>query len=424
MNEKNNSTSRRTKIWYIVFSIIASIALWMYISYVENPETKTTITKIPIEFTGEDILLDNDLTVTDINISELNVTFIGRWSTLGKLSNDDMTAVVDLSEIVYKYGAKPGSYMLSYDLNYGDNVSSDNIDIYSQNYNSVTVEVEKLISVPVPVKGSFDGEIAEGYTADPLIFSTEYITVSGPQAIVSQISYAWVSLTRDNLSKSVSEEIEVTLMSVENKEISSEGLILSQNTVTVTLNVLMEKEVPLTINLAAGNSADDKNSLITIKPNTVRLSGDPEVLSGINKIVLGTVDLTKFTVSWSDTYPILLPDGVNNLTGETTADVTVEVTGLSTGRLSVTNIQTKNLTDGYYASIITQSLDVTVRGEESVIENIDSENILIIADLTDYGNTTGTFTVPAKGYIVGDGLSKVDVIGEYTVTVQLTTISS
>jgi hypothetical protein len=71
--------------------------------------------------------------------------------------------------------------------------------------------------------------------------------------------------------------------------------------------------------------------------------------------------------------------------------------------------------DGVDVGIITQSLDVTVRGQEADLEQITSENIRIVADLSEIGNVTGTFAAPAKIYV--DGFNTVDAVGEYWITV-------
>lgn len=51
MNNKNKKEQKRsggTLALYIIFSIIASIAIWSYITLVENPEVEQSVTNIPI----------------------------------------------------------------------------------------------------------------------------------------------------------------------------------------------------------------------------------------------------------------------------------------------------------------------------------------------------------------------------------------
>lgn len=419
-NKKTNQkTSRSTSVLYIIFSIVASLALWTYVTVVVNPEKTTDITNIPIVFEGEDVLLDNNLVVTSVNTRDLDIRFSGRWNSLSVLSDANITATVDLSEIISRYSANAGTYPLSYKLNYGSGVSTLGISTEYADYTLINVTVEKIVSRTIPVSGTFDGNVETGYTAEPLQLSTESITVSGQQAVVSKIASAAVSLGRDNVSKTINEEVPIVLYDADGKVIDQEGLILSQDTLTVTLRVLMVKDIPLVVNIAGGLSASEENTTHRISPQFVTVSGEAEDLAGLNQIVLGTIDLTKFATAATETFTIPFPNNVTNLSGETTAEVSVQILGLSIKRLSTTNIQTSNVTDGYVPSVITQSLDVQIRGNDISVNAVRPENIRIVADLSELGSTTGTYSVVAKAYV--DGFSDVDVIGEYRVTVILQT---
>ena len=197
----------------------------------------------------------------------------------------------------------------------------------------------------------------------------------------------------------------------------ADNLILSSETVIVTVPVVMIKEIPLTVNLVEGAGATEKNTIVSCSPKTVTLSGDADILNDINQIELGTVDLTSFSTSTTLDFTIVIPNDTENLTGKTTAVVTIEITGLETRDLISSNIQVSNVTDGYSATIITQSLPVTIRGKEGTIDDVNASNIRIVADLSELGNTTGIFTVTAKVYV--DGYTDVGAVGEYKVSVSV-----
>ena len=68
-------------------------------------------------------------------------------------------------------------------------------------------------------------------------------------------------------------------------------------------------------------------------------------------------------------------------------------------------------------SIITQSLDITLRGDEQQIENVTTDNIRIVADISQYAGSRGTFLVTARVYVDGSDFDRVEAVGDYTVTV-------
>jgi YbbR domain-containing protein len=181
----------------------------------------------------------------------------------------------------------------------------------------------------------------------------------------------------------------------------------------------MVKEVPLTVKLTPGAGADEHNTVYTITPSSITVSGDAETLNALNQIVLGTIDLSSFISTTTQTYTIAIPNNTTNLTGTTEASVSVSVNGLETMLTNVTNIQVVNNTPGYNCTIVTQSRDVTLRGSAEALSKVIPDNVHIVADLSGLGATTGTFTVPAKIYVYGD-TGTVGAVGIYTVTVLIT----
>jgi hypothetical protein len=216
----------------------------------------------------------------------------------------------------------------------------------------------------------------------------------------------------------VEDELPFTLMDESGHEIVSDKLIFSQDTIKVVIPVVMIKDIPLVVNLTPGAGADAANSACTVNPPTISVSGDAETLGNLNQIVLGTIDLSQFLTSKTQEFQIVLPNGTTNLTGITTASVSVDITGLDSVHLSADNIQVTNVTAGYTATIVTKSLDIILRGKTDELKTIGPSNIRIIADLTELGETTGTYSVIAKVYVDGD-VTTVGPIGEYKVTVTL-----
>jgi len=399
-----------SRIFYIIFSLLASFAIWLYVAYAENPDVSTGISGIRVELRNADYLTDRGLVVTYVSSDTLSLRFLGKRNVVSILSRDNVTASVDLSEI-----KRAGTYTLPYKVNYPINVAESSVSVTARSADTIVVIVDNLVKKDIPVRGVYDGGVAQGYRAEPMEISPSVITVSGPQEIISRIDHAWVNILRENISKTVDETVGVVLMDENGEEVRSEFVTLSQDTVEVIIPVVMVKDVPLTVNLTPGAGADERNTLVTISPSYVTLSGDAETLNALNQIVLGTIDLKSFALSTSQKFSIAIPNNTQNLTGTMEATVSVTVEGLETRRIQTTNIQTTNETEGYHYAIITQSLDVLLRGEGDDLEDVDPANVRVVADLSALGNTIGTYTVPAKVYV--DGKDSVGAVGSYTVTV-------
>ncbi len=415
IRDKINSILK-SKSFYVIFSIVASVALWTYVSYSENPDVNVPVTGIPIQLENEEILTQNKLIVTNVQETSLTVNFHGKRNDVTHLSRNNLVASVNLGDVIQTGIGVPGVYELSYDIIYPDDVKGENINISSASTSYVTVTVESLAEKTLTFVGNYDGKVADGYQAEPMEFTPQEITVSGPAPIVAKIDHAFVNITRDGLSRSLTEEMDYVLRDADNNIIDKNMLTFSSEKVLVRLPISVVKEVELVVNFIEGNSAAlNSNVKYTIDPQKITLSGEADILADVSQLVLTTIDLNSFAKSMTETFEIPLPTGVINLTGETEATVTVKISGVETAEARATNIQLKNETVGHKTDIITKHLDVILRGSKSDLKKVKESNIRVVADLGELGNTTGTFSVAAKVFV--DGFPNVDAVGNYTITV-------
>lgn len=417
-----NKKDRKPNILYMVFSVAVAIALWTYVVYVENPtlENPIAVQNVPIEFTNEELLRDRNLIVSGTDVQKLTVYFGGRRRDTAAIAKMDVKAVVDLSDIL-TYTTPTGTHALEYELQYSTNSSSLTVSNVSKHV--VEVTVDRLVTKSIPLEPVYTGSIAEGYMSGDLTLSRDTVDVSGAEAAIGKIAKATVTLNRDNLSKTVSDTAPIVLLDENGKEIDPEAegiaMLNTDGTVVITQNILMLKTVPLTVNVVPSATATNNNITVDIQPETVMLSGDPEDLEGLNAINIGTVDLKTIYLDYSGTYQIMIPNNTKNESNTTIATVTIKIndSGIALRRLSANNISYRNAAENDYVTIITQSLDVVLRGNEAHLDDVTTANIRIVADLTSVAGKKGTTTVPARVYV--DGYSDVEAVGEYNVSLTI-----
>jgi hypothetical protein len=68
-------------------------------------------------------------------------------------------------------------------------------------------------------------------------------------------------------------------------------------------------------------------------------------------------------------------------------------------------------------AVSTSSLTVIVRAKSDVLQNVSPDNVRAVVDLTDYADTVGTVSVPAKIYI--DGFENAGAVGTYSVSITI-----
>ena len=398
---------------YIALSILIAIMLWIYVGYIDSNEGTYTIRNVPVVFTGEDVLAERGLMITDGANQTINLSVRTTWSTVLKLSANTMSVVVDVSGI-----ENPGPYSTGYRTVYPSGVSSNSVSITGSTVQNIEYTVARRTQRVVEVKGIFNGDVADGFQQGEFSFAPASVQVEGEEDVVNQVDYALVTLNRDDpLNETFTGEMPFQLIGFDGKPLDTEHLNLETDvsTVQVTLPVVKLKEVELKVDLLPGGGATADNAEVDIEPSTITISGSEEDLATKSEIILGQIDLSQVFSQETYTFDIPLEAGLNNVSGVTQATVTVKITGLATRTLEVDNIQFINTPDGCTPEKVTLSCQVQIRGQQDAVDAVIPSQLRIVADLSNAGR--GNQTVDAKVYL--DGSSDVGVVGEYKIVVNV-----
>jgi len=399
--------------WFLItVSCLISIFLWVYVNNVENVDIESTITGIPVTYIGEeDILADRKLIVTDKDEQTVTLRLYGKRSDINQITKNDIQVTVDLTDI-----KNTGVVERVYDVALTNGVDINDIFV-DKNPTYVTINIDRMSTTKINLRGEINVTVAEGYMAEPAEYDREYLEISGPEEIISKVDHALVRVSRENLTKTVTNRVDYKLIDAEGNEVVSDEIEVDVEQVEVTIPVVMYKEVVLDVDILPGGGAKRSDAIVEIDPPTIALSGDAGILSALNKISIGSIDLSDFAVSTTQTFTVPVSNELNNLSGITEAEVKVSVKNLATKRLLVSNIEFDNVSEGYTATSVTQYLEVMIRGPQEIIDLVNAYNVRIVADLADLGSAVGRYAVDAK--IIVDGYSDAGGVGDYTVVVSL-----
>lgn len=413
MSKKKKNKLLDSKVLWAVISLLASLFIWVYITGTQEEIITQSFNNVEVQFVGEDTLqATRGYVVNNISAETVSVKISGTRGNIGSLSASDVKAVIDVSLI-----SSTGRLTQYFTLTYPDNVNADAVSLESSNPETISFDVTRMSKKPVPVEAKFVGSTAEDYIAGEIEFEPKTIWVSGPESELEKIDHIYVEMGGDDLTMTRTADIPVVLIDTDGNTMDSTGLEFDVPTVTVTIPISMMKEVPLYIQCVYGAGATEANTVIKIEPSTITISGDTSVVSGINRIDLTTIDLTDFSLTFQDTFSIPLQDGVENVTGTTQADVSIEITGVDTRIFTLTNISYRNLPSGYTVEeITTRSLEVRIRAPQDVLDQIQPSNLSAVADLSDISQS-GDMFVPVR--IIVDGFTDVGAVGDYSIGIRI-----
>lgn len=404
---------RKSKLIEIAAAILCAVFLWMYVVTVVTPDDDVTVSNIPIVFQGESKLSsEHELILSNKSVATVTVKFHGSRVDLKRLSDDKsgVTAVVDVSQFTSER-----EYSVGYDIVLPSALQDNVVQIVDRTPRTIQFTVEKLAHKQVPVKGLFDGTIAPGYVEGDLHFDQDTVKVTGPQKLVDQVNYAQVVVGGNNVSETFTRQVSITLFDNENQEMHSNDLVLSASEIEVTLQVLMEKTLPVTVTPVYGPGAMEENVTVAVNPANVTLRGPSAVLENMTEVSLGELVLANAQDGVAIPIEITLPEEVSSATELTQAEVTATFNGLEILELPVTTILPENLAEGMTAKNMTSNLMVTLRGPSEELEAFDETMLKAVADLSEYSQS-GSFTVPVR---IETGSATIGAVGEYTVTVEM-----
>ena len=188
---------------YIVLACILSVILWMYVASYANTDMERELTGLEVDYIGgDDILRDRKLLVTEKDQQSVSLTLLGKRNVVSAINKDDVLVSVDLTDI-----RSSGVYEKVYTVTLPEGVKEDAVLIVKRSPEFVTVNIDKLMTKDVEVRGDFKGSVEEGYMQEPITYEPATVQVSGPEEIVSHISCAHVVLDRENLDRTVTVSI-------------------------------------------------------------------------------------------------------------------------------------------------------------------------------------------------------------------------
>ena len=407
-----------SRVFYIIFSLIVAFALWLFVEYNENQTIPLEIPNVHIRYKNTNVLSDRGFLISTVSPQTVTLTYDLPRSTAARINRETFEIEVDLQDI-----RQIGFTQLGYEIIYPPGFDENSFSREIKSVELISLFIDRQTTVPIQVRVDYTGGTSsDDLVADPIEFEPQYISVSGPEEVVSKIGHARVTVYRESLSSTLRDDLHFVLVD-ENGDVFDEELLesvsYSHETIHVVIPVRQLKTVPLVWDVVHGAGTSNSNTQISVTPEYVTVSGDPEALRDFDQIVLSPIDMTSFsTLIDTQIRTIGIPAHLRNESGETEAQIRIEVLGLSIRDYSTSNIFWVNTPAGYRVELVSRSIDVSIRGRREDLDQITELNIRVVADIRD--KPPGPSRVAATVYIDGiDG----DVGSVRAVSVSLRIIS-
>ncbi len=222
-NGNIKAQKNKSSIWPKLFSVIAAIALWLYVF--QAVEYESVVKGVPI-------IIENFNSSLGLNIvsgyeSTVDVTLSGTKSAINEISSSDIKASVDLTGVT-----KIGTHIVDIEIDVPG--SSKIVD---KSASQIKIVVDKTISKQIELVSAVNYNVQYPYELGETELSHSYVTLEGPEADIKSVEKAVVELNLGNVRNNIVSSAGITLYNSDNYEIQSKYIMMQPSTVEVSIPV-------------------------------------------------------------------------------------------------------------------------------------------------------------------------------------------
>ena len=279
----------------IIISIVIAFIAWVFVVYNYSPMKNVTYKAIPIEFVGEDSLVQTGYGISQSSADTVDVTLSINRTRYNKITANDIQVTADVTNAV------EGSNGISLDV-----TAPSDTAVVKTSITSVSVDVVAGSNKDVEVTGIYTDSTDD--SLEPVISNMSYSKVSVFGAIenIEKVCCAAIRLSVNDVSDEPKSLLATPVALDENGKIVKH-IIIFPNEISFDAVAGSTKTVKLVVPIRR-SSHDDVNEVVV--PESVTIKGSTDALRKINSIEAAAIDITGIAESTEIPIDYNLPDGI------------------------------------------------------------------------------------------------------------------
>lgn len=375
-----------------VLSVMISVGLWFMVINIENPVVTANLT-LPVTFQNESALMEKGLIFTnkeDLGNLRITLKLRGQRFSLDHItqSKGKIEATVDLSQIAESQNTAE-RVQLPIDLNLSA-VAAESYELLGRDPKSVYISVDRAVKVQRDISIVRNGSTADGYVPEEFVLSPKTVFVSGAEKDVERVSDVKISVDLNQASQDINTTAVPVAFDADGNKV--ENVVLSVKEVSVYIPVAAAKEIYINATTEGWPREGYLLQTVTWEPDTIRVTGPDEALSGFSELTLPPIHIEGSTQNAKVFYNIesLLPDGVSLGDGMPTmvsAEAVIVPEVARTLHVSASQISMKgSVAENKNVTFSPESVDITVRGTQELVDGIKEEALTGYVEIAGLGD--------------------------------------
>ncbi|WP_034430013.1 CdaR family protein [Caldisalinibacter kiritimatiensis] len=368
-----------------IISIVFAVIMWTYVMSEMNPQIDKEIKNVKVDILNLESVEQSGLVLMDPKEATIDVKVTGRRNDLVNITNTDIIAQVDVR------GYSEGVNKVPVEVK-----GPDELEIIDFTPKQILFKFDQIIQKQLPVTIKTIGKVADSYSLGKFQLSPSSVIVKGPRSWVNSVNTVTITVDVNELSSDLNTSLPLKPINDKGEEVGT--VEVNPNVVNVNVPILPVKIVSVEPQLKGEPLKDFKITSVIVNPTVVKIKGRKEVLDKIESIKTQPVDISYTISNIKREIPLQIPQGVEVIGDAQNPVVRVGIEEILDKeiKINVEDISLRNKQDNLGVEIIEplQEISVNVKGIESKIQNLSSEDISLYLDLE--GLTKGEYEVSIK----------------------------
>ena len=372
-------TSLRAQGLRLLLSIGLAFALWIFVSFTQNPDQRSTFEGVPVGIEGlaPGLLVVDKEGLPKANHPTVIISVEGDVATIQTVRQSDLRAFVDMSGLA---AGEHSNVPVIVERNRSGlarlTLTSDPAFLSFR----LEQEITRTVPLTVEVTGSVPFSFEKGkprLTQDGR--PVDSVLVRGPQSRVDRVSVARVVADIDRLTGNYSSPRPVAILAQDGQEI--EGVVAEPTSINVLVPIASSagiKRVPVVPRLVGVPASGQIVSAVSVDPQFVQLTGGSDALNGIESIETFDVDIAGATRAISRTVAMRVPANTSLALGEpAVATVMVQIRPIERP-FQITlpvSIQVTDVSNGLLVALSPSSIQIRLEGNASALGTFDPTSL-------------------------------------------------
>lgn len=386
-----------TNLGLKIIAFIFAVFLWFIVVNLDNPVGSSTFRDIPVQIVNADIITSAGEVYQVEGDGTVTVVVYATREVRQKLSSEDIVATADIKQIDSTGRLVPIEVTINGFS--GESITAEAIP------RNLTITREKSGKKTLSLTVNTEGLTTEdGYILGDVSVSPEQVTITGAESALAQIDRAEARVDADGLREDSQLPAELVLYD-ENGNPQNQSQIgnnLGDQGLTVSVEVLKMKSVPIVFNVTGSPAEGYKYTGCVSTPESIQVCGKSDALDVLSEIEIpaSVIDISGVSQPIEMTVDITpyLPEGVSLVeerAGNITVTVNIEQEGTLTIDFMVSSIRIDNLSENLQVNYEPDA-EITLRftGDEALLDTLDISNAVSV-DLEEY-TEPGTYDIPVR----------------------------